>query len=605
MEYAVKDRPGFASLYKIPSSITHWTRQPAWLDSTVFVLSLLRAYPKPRILGPLDAAGLRLVQERYPQRYMDRMPKEVRERMDKAGTLRETVLRPEKERKQSGIGDMPHFQSNSKSERGKTGPRLNDSDSVFFVESQDGQPVSADQILRLETEFQSEIRWLGAVFEAAQNHRPDKPKPNAARPKLPYAAHFCPFPRTLLVEPEAGASLDDLVAVLRKEYHLVLEDSTGQRELSLEHPELSLELPARYYFRLEGDRRNHVYLLKEALPELLPGQVKAAFFENMPMLSPQQARWNRARIQADGLGHAGGGVNLVAVAVIDRGVQSNNGTGAIPCVPGRNILPDGGPSNDDTSPVAGDEHGTCCAGIISHQPNPGIEQFGMVPNAKVHPIMPMVVKNFSDVQIKGALVWAFGKGARVFNLSATSDAWDRGTLNPILETVRKNGGVICASTGNDDGSVGYPANSPNVIAVGATDHETDDRVRDQPYGWGSNYGSEVSVMAPGINIPTTDLNGADGISPGDYTTEFWGTSAAAPHVAAVVAMMISKCRDLGFTPNFDNIKHRLEFTADKVGTCRYDPDPPARSSRNIEMGAGRVNALRALSFNSESEFKNP
>ncbi len=86
---------------------------------------------------------------------------------------------------------------------------------------------------------------------------------------------------------------------------------------------------------------------------------------------------------------------------------------------------------------------------------------------------------------------------------------------------------------------GY-ANSRYVIAVGAVD----DTGQQAPY---SESCSALLVSAPSSGVPgvdrsltTTDLAGADGDNAGDYTARFGGTSAAAPVVSGVVALMLAR-----------------------------------------------------------------
>ena len=81
---------------------------------------------------------------------------------------------------------------------------------------------------------------------------------------------------------------------------------------------------------------------------------------------------------------------------------------------------------------------------------------------------------------------------------------------------------IAAATGNGDAlGVIYPARlSPTIrgfLAVGAS-NEWDQRKSktslDGENWWGSNYGPEVDVVAPGVHIYTTDITGAAGYGGG-------------------------------------------------------------------------------------------
>ena len=62
----------------------------------------------------------------------------------------------------------------------------------------------------------------------------------------------------------------------------------------------------------------------------------------------------------------------------------------------------------------------------------------------------------------------------------------------------------------------------------------------------SSAGSSVLLSAPGEEILTTDLTGQGGFSVDDYFDGFSGTSAAAPIVSGVVALMLEANPELGY-----------------------------------------------------------
>jgi hypothetical protein len=90
--------------------------------------------------------------------------------------------------------------------------------------------------------------------------------------------------------------------------------------------------------------------------------------------------------------------------------------------------------------------------------------------------------------------------------------------------------VVSAANGNTDASHYSPARVAAAITVGAVD-SSDTRESS------SNYGSSIDVWAPGDGIPAAWI-GSD-----DATTSTFGmTSAAAPHVTGVVALLMEKHR---------------------------------------------------------------
>ena len=79
----------------------------------------------------------------------------------------------------------------------------------------------------------------------------------------------------------------------------------------------------------------------------------------------------------------------------------------------------------------------------------------------------------------------------------------------------------------------------------------------------STPGSSILVSAFGgaNSIFTTDLTGADGAGPGDYRA-FGGTSAAAPQVAGIVALMLEANPHLGYR----DVQEILAYSARHVGS---------------------------------------
>jgi subtilisin family serine protease len=154
------------------------------------------------------------------------------------------------------------------------------------------------------------------------------------------------------------------------------------------------------------------------------------------------------------------------------------------------------------------------------------------------------------------------------------------------------GCVVVVAAGNDSGPVAFPANLPNVLAISASNEFDQPKTKISADGetwWGSNFGPEVDLAAPGVHNFTTDIVGAGGSNPGgtlnpDYIGNFNGTSSSTPIVAGIAGLVLT------VNPKLTELQVRrlLAETADKVGQVVYT------NGRNNQMGHGRVNALRAV-----------
>ena len=232
----------------------------------------------------------------------------------------------------------------------------------------------------------------------------------------------------------------------------------------------------------------------------------------------------------------------VSVAVIDQGMASNH--------PDLNLSNYSYDTINGSSPgVIHGNHGTACAGIIAAKTN-NIGVSGISPESKVmsisHTLSPR--PNISQ-ELANGFNSAWRNGASVI-----SNSWGGLPQSEILEDAIQNaldfgrngkGCVVVFASGNDNySSVSYPASAiDDIIAVGAMSPDgkrKDPYTIDGEFNWGSNYGQDLDIVAPGVKIPTTDRTGSAGYNPsGDYYLTFGGTSSACPHVAAVAALVIS------------------------------------------------------------------
>jgi subtilisin family serine protease len=243
------------------------------------------------------------------------------------------------------------------------------------------------------------------------------------------------------------------------------------------------------------------------------------------------------------------GSTAVTIAIVDSGVDLDHPDLSSKIVSGYNAFNDSSNANDDHF----QSHGTHVAGIAAATSNNGIGVTGVSWGARIMPVK--VLNSFGlgplSIVAKG-IVWATDHGAQVINLSLgiTSDS---PTLQDAINYASGHGVVLVAAAGNDTttANLRYPAQYPNVIAVGAVDSGNNRTAS-------SNYGPELDLVAPGQLIYST-ITGSYG-----YLS---GTSMAAPYVSGLAAVlygmpgnsssalvttqMESSAADLGL-PGFDN-----------------------------------------------------
>ncbi|ADL53774.1 S8 family peptidase [Clostridium cellulovorans] len=227
----------------------------------------------------------------------------------------------------------------------------------------------------------------------------------------------------------------------------------------------------------------------------------------------------------------------VKVAVLDTGIDTTHEDLQGKVIGGKDFTNSGSYMDDEG-------HGTAMAGIIAADRANGIGVSGIAYDAKILSVKVLDSRGEGDtLTTSEGIKWAADNGAKILNLSLGGDSSD-----PILEDAVNyavsKGCVIIAASGNDGVfGVGYPAAYNNVIAVGATDEANQ---------WSnfSNYGDELDVVAPGVNIYTTAPKSLV------YQTYnvYQGTSPATAVVSGQVSLILSKQPQLTVSDVLKKIK---------------------------------------------------
>ena len=296
----------------------------------------------------------------------------------------------------------------------------------------------------------------------------------------------------------------------------------------------------------------------------------------------------------------------IVVAVVDNGVFSSH--------PDINLNSFSWDSNTASSPSVittytgiyekETYHGTNVAGIISGKTNNTIGISGISSCASLMSLSFKYHMATTAAKAASAIYKAVNQGADVINCSWKVGSVDASIENAIQYAVTNGrngkGCVVVFAAGNDDESpIVYPASHTperHVISVGAISYNGKRKTTTSPDGedWGSNYGTNLDIVAPGVLIPTT-TNG------GGWVNDFNGTSAATAHVSGAAALILAQNPDL----YYDEVGFILQKSANKsLPGYTFSSTSKAGGTWNNEVGHGLLNLSSALSMVQSVSYPN-
>lgn len=436
----------------------------------------------------------------------------------------------------------------------------------------------------------------GVVFVLVSVYRLPVPKEKKIIQIIPKDAVFAPD--HMIVKYQEGYSPEDLQKAVEQAKNASgvgatleknIEKISGQKTAAQELAELEKKLQTagvisqqklydtqspelKNYYLLElkpGSDVRKVHTILDSFDELTVSSPDYIYTTqdapNDPLYTSYQ--WNLQKVDMEKAWSVTQGSSGVTVAVVDTGIDMNNPDTSKNVILGPNYI------NGSNSPIDDFGHGTHVSGIIGAASNNGVGITGADWNDPLLEVKSMGLDKKGQgtgtlSQISQGIQYAIDHGARVVNMSLSSE-----TTSPpcnslpyqsLFNYAAQKGVVVVVAAGNvkSDVSNYAPANCQNAIIVGATDQQN------QRASF-SNFGSNVTIAAPGVNIVstkatcTTNMCNGSGVVDSNYIAAS-GTSMAAPLVSGVVALLLSQYPHLSFR----GVKQCLLNNATAISTDR-------------------------------------
>jgi serine protease len=198
-------------------------------------------------------------------------------------------------------------------------------------------------------------------------------------------------------------------------------------------------------------------------------------------------------------------------------------------------------------------HGTHVMGIVAARRGSafnGVGVVGVAPEAKLVPVRVLARCGGRLSDVADAITWASGGQVAgvpgiapvdAINLSLGVPGACGVTLGRAIAQARSRGTAVVVAAGNESSkaSAVTPANCPGVVTVTAL-------ARDGSMAWYANHGEAVTLAAPGGSLGPVGVDdilssawrGKQGRTTPNFVY-YAGTSAAAPQVAGLIALMRS------------------------------------------------------------------
>ena len=240
------------------------------------------------------------------------------------------------------------------------------------------------------------------------------------------------------------------------------------------------------------------------------------------------------------------------------------------------LTPDNDPTDDNKQ-----SHGTAVTGIINAAFNNSIGVSSVAPRCKVLVMRAFDAEGFGEEDdVANAILYGISSGVKVFNFSFGDYVFSNLLRDVIKFAYTRNILIVCSAGNDGSDRLHYPSAYDEVVSVAASD---DNNFKASF----SSFGETVDIFAPGFQNLTTVRTGKGSAQfNGDYN-KLNGTSFAAPIVAGVAALLLSKNSEL----TNEELRGILVSTTTLM---------PAQTTWDHLHSSGRLNALTAV-----QNFDNP
>ncbi|MEO8209867.1 MAG: S8 family serine peptidase [bacterium] len=232
--------------------------------------------------------------------------------------------------------------------------------------------------------------------------------------------------------------------------------------------------------------------------------------------------------------------------------------------------PDNDPTDDNVF-----SHGTAVTGIINASFNNNLGISSVAPKCKV-----LVLRAFDaqgggeEDDVANAVLYGISRGVRIFNFSFGDVIYSNLLRDVVRYAYTKNVFISCSAGNNGRDDLHYPSAYDEVTSVAFSD-ESDFRAGQ------ASFGETVDIFAPAVQSLTTTIRGKGNSTYNSDYAKINGSSFAAPLVAGVAGLLLSRNPDLT----------NEELRGIMVSSTSF---MPGQTVWDHTHSSGRLNALSAI-----------